>query len=86
MKKSLNSPAHLKLLHWLKAKREERRLTMREMAEILGIPHSFIGKTEQGERRLDVVEYLQYCKALGADPVEGLAAISERWPLRKPDN
>tara|TARA_Y100000296_G_scaffold42912_1_gene49359 strand:- start:121 stop:297 length:177 start_codon:yes stop_codon:yes gene_type:complete len=58
MKESLNSPAHSKLLLWLKAKREERGLTMREMAEILGIPHSFIGKTEQGERRLDVVEYL----------------------------
>ena len=86
MKKSLNSPAHLKLLQWLKAKREERGLTMREMAEILGIPHSFIGKTEQGERRLDVVEYLQYCKALNADPVEGLAAISDQWPLHEPDN
>jgi hypothetical protein len=36
------------------------------------MPHSFGGKVEQGERRLDVVEYLQYCQALDIKPEDGI--------------
>ncbi len=43
---------------------------MRELAERLDVIHSWIGKVELGERRLDVIEYIQYCKALGVDPIE----------------
>ena len=45
---------------------------MRELAERLDVIHSWIGKVELGERRLDVIEYIQYCKALGVDPIEGI--------------
>jgi transcriptional regulator with XRE-family HTH domain len=45
---------------------------MRELGEKLGVIHSWIGKIEQGERRLDIVEYLRICDALGIDPHEGL--------------
>lgn len=38
-------------------------------------PHSFIYKVEQGERRLDVVEYIWYCTALGVDPHTGIDAV-----------
>ncbi len=48
---------------------------MRELATKMKTPHSFIGKVEQGERRLDVVEYIRYCKALGVSPVEGLELL-----------
>jgi hypothetical protein len=50
---------------------------MRELAARLEAPHSLIGKVEQGERRLDVVEFLQYCEALKASPICGLEKI---WP------
>ena len=53
-------------------------MTMRDLAEKLGTPHSFVGKTEQGERRLDVVEFIQYCEALGVDPLEGIKEVMER--------
>ena len=76
MFKSLNSPEHDRLRAWLKSSRERQNMTMRELAEKLDAPHSFVGKTEQGERRLDVVEYVRYCKALGVDPAEGLSEIS----------
>lgn len=75
MFKSLNSPEHERLIAWLKERREEQGLTMRELAVRLGTPHSFVGKTEQGERRLDVIEYVQYCEALNVSPAEGLSAI-----------
>ena len=58
-----------KMAELLKESRAEERYTMRALSEKLGMPHSFIGKTEQQNRRLDVGEFIQYCHALEADPV-----------------
>tara|TARA_B110000977_G_C10664612_1_gene333225 strand:+ start:144 stop:269 length:126 start_codon:yes stop_codon:yes gene_type:complete len=41
---------------------------MLELALRLDVPHLFIGKVEQGERRLDVIEFIQYCKLLALTP------------------
>ncbi len=49
---------------------------MRDLAERLEVPHSFVGKVEQGERRLDVVEYIQYCEALNVSPLNGIQHIT----------
>lgn len=76
MFKSLNSPQNLKLIAWLKQQRSEQGLTMRDLAERLEVPHSFVGKVEQGERRLDVVEYIQYCEALNISPLIGIQHIT----------
>ena len=75
MEKSIYSPAQKQLLNWLKSKREESGLTMRAFAAELDKPHSFVGKVEQGERRLDVVEFVRYCKAMNIDPHEGITLI-----------
>lgn len=77
MYKSLNSPQNLKLLAWLKQQRCEQNLTMRDLAERLEVPHSFVGKVEQGERRLDVVEFIQYCEALSVSPCDGIEAATK---------
>ena len=45
---------------------------MRELARRLNVRHTWIGKIEQAERRLDLLEYLRLCEALGVDPHEGL--------------
>ena len=44
---------------------------MRELATRIGEPHSFVQKVESMERRLDVYEYDQYCRALDLDPKAG---------------
>ena len=75
MTKSLHSNEHRVLIDWLKKGRASQGVTMRELATKMKISHSFIGKVEQGERRLDVVEYIRYCKALGVSPVEGLVLL-----------
>ncbi|WP_342032989.1 helix-turn-helix transcriptional regulator [Pseudomonas migulae] len=36
----------------------------------LSKPQSFVSKYERGERRLDVIEFLEVCELLGADPHE----------------
>lgn len=78
MIKSINSPEGARLVAWLKQQREKKGLSMRDLAEKLGTPHSFVGKVEQRERRLDVVEFLHYCDALGVSPIDGLKAIRSK--------
>jgi transcriptional regulator with XRE-family HTH domain len=73
---SLHTAENKRLIVWLKGHREAQKLTMRQLAEKLGVPHSYVGKIEQAERRLDVAEYLTYCEALGVSPIDGLKVIN----------
>lgn len=75
MEKTIYSEDYARLLQWLRDQRKEKGVTMRELGERLGVIHSWIGKVELGERRLDLIEYAQYCRALGLDPHEGLDLI-----------
>lgn len=72
---SVSSDENKILMSWLKDKRKEKGHTMRTLSQIIGTPHSFVGKVENQERRLDIVEYIRYCRALEIDPIEGLAQI-----------
>ena len=81
MKKTIHSGEQDKLTTWLRKQREEKGLSMRELAVKLDKPHSFVGKVEQGERRLDVIEYVHYCKALGVSPITGLNATFNKRML-----
>lgn len=76
MGKTVSSEENGRLTKWLKQQRQERGHTMRSLAQLLGTPHSFIGKIENQERRLDVVEFIRYCKALEIDPMDGLKQIN----------
>ncbi|MBE0494290.1 MAG: helix-turn-helix domain-containing protein [Thiomicrospira sp.] len=73
--KTIYSPESERLSKWLRKQREARGLTMRQAAELINKPHSFIGKIEVGQRRLDVVEFVWYCEKLGFDPVSGIHAL-----------
>jgi len=75
MRKTIASPRYRKLVLWLKSNREGQGLSMRALADKLQVPHSFVQKIETMERRLDVMEYVSYCGALGIDPKEGLDLI-----------
>ena len=55
---------------FLKQKRKDRNLTQWELAKQLNMPLSFVGKYEQGERRLDVIELMDIAEALDFDPTE----------------
>lgn len=48
--------------------RQSKRLTQAEIATRLKKPQSFVSKYESGERRLDVVEFLEVCRALSIKP------------------
>ncbi len=50
-------------------------MTRAVLAERLGKPRSYVAKYELGERRLDVLEYLDIAAAIGFDPREPLGAL-----------
>lgn len=78
MDRSLYSKPYDKLREWLKEQRESQGgLTVRALSEKLETHHSIVGKIEKGDRKLDVVEFVQYCEALGVPPEEGLKIIKE---------
>ena len=76
MSKSIHSPQHTKLRALLVAARKRAGLTQQDVANQLGRPQSFVAKYEGGERRLDVVEFLQVAAVLGADPARIVRALS----------
>ncbi|WP_043839630.1 helix-turn-helix domain-containing protein [Muricoccus aerilatus] len=69
------SPRSTKLRELLRDRRLALGLLQGELAERLGQPQSFISKVEQGERRLDLEEVLDYAAALKLDPHEIVAAV-----------
>jgi len=48
----------------LRETRARLGLTQAELAERLGNSQAFVSKVERGERRLDVVELVEFCEAL----------------------
>ncbi|WP_192357211.1 helix-turn-helix domain-containing protein [Mesorhizobium mediterraneum] len=75
MPKSLRSPRHQRFLAQLVSLRKAKGLTQAQVAEKLGRPQSFVAKYEGGERRLDVIEFLEVTAALDADPCEILSSL-----------
>jgi transcriptional regulator with XRE-family HTH domain len=55
--------------------RQSSKLTQVQVAQRLHKPQSFVSKYERGERRLDVVEFLEVAKALEVNPSELLTQI-----------
>ena len=55
--------------------RKEAGLTQAALAARLGRPQSFISKYENGERRLDVVEFMEVAQAVGFDATKFLTKL-----------
>lgn len=76
---SVHSDEHCWLRELFLNRRHELALTQRALGEKLGVVHSFIGKVETGDRRLDIFEFIEYCKGLELDPISVLAEIERRF-------
>jgi len=62
---------------WLKAQREGQSLTLREVSERWGRHHSILGKIEQARRKIELVEFIELCEIINADPHEGISLLIE---------
>jgi transcriptional regulator with XRE-family HTH domain len=65
------------MLELLVRTRKAAGLTQQDLAGRLGRPQSFVSKVELGERRLDVIEFLELCRAIGVDPHQLLDDIAK---------
>ena len=68
VRESIFTDRHRQFRAMLIAERKRARLTQPELAAKLGRPKSYVAKIEIGDRRLDVMEYLDLASALGFDP------------------
>jgi len=73
--KSLYTSEWEALLGLLKELREAQGLTQEQLAKKLGRPQSMVSKIEAGERKLDVVQFIDYLQILDADPVAAMRRL-----------
>lgn len=76
MPKTIHTERHHKLRALLVAERKTRGLTQTVIAERLGKPPSYVAKYELGERRLDVLEFLDVAAAIGFDPCDLIRSLA----------
>ena len=57
--------------------RKQAKLAMAKVAAKIGIVHSFVGKIEGYDRRLDIAEFIHYCIALNQDASDVLSDVLE---------
>jgi transcriptional regulator with XRE-family HTH domain len=71
---SVYSTEYQLVIKILRDARIEKGITQAKLAEALGRPQSFIAKVENGERKLDVVEFALIARLLEVDA----GAVMER--------
>jgi transcriptional regulator with XRE-family HTH domain len=74
--KTLGSARHKALVHLIIAQREAAGLTQAQLAERLGEYQSFVARLESGQRRIDVVEFLELAVILAFDPAKAIKVMA----------
>lgn len=67
---SIHHNRYAKLRTVLKNERLRAGLTQVQIAKLLNMEQSNLSKIERGERYIDVLLFIDYCKACSADPVD----------------
>ena len=78
MTRSAFSRKHQYFLKLLAEARQTAGLTQVSLAKKLGRPQSFVSKYERGERRLDMIEFLEVARALSLDPIRIIQELERR--------
>lgn len=80
--KSTFTDAYALLLESLIALRKAKGVTQVELSKKLSKRQSFISNIERGVRRIDLIEFYAFVRALGGDPEEEFAALVKRLPKK----
>lgn len=78
MQKSLYSGDYRTMCQALIEVRKEAGLSQRQLANRLGVQHTWVSKVESAERRVDLIEFKWYCEACGVDPALVVKAVFGR--------
>lgn len=77
MGKTLGSKRHKALITLLTEQREAAGMTQTDLAEKLGEYQSFVARLESGQRRVDVMEFLDIAEVLRFDPAKAIATLKK---------
>jgi ribosome-binding protein aMBF1 (putative translation factor) len=80
--KSVFTPSYARFRELLIEARENAALTQYQLAARLKRPQSCVSKFERGERRLDVVEFIEVCKVLKMDPCSIIRELAKESASR----
>ena len=87
MTSSTHNPDYRLLLEVLREARKRLGVSQVELATRLGNTQTFVSKCERGERRIDLVEFVEFAEALGTKPelllVDYLSRRAGRSPTKK---
>ena len=75
MAKTLGSRRHKALIALLIERREAAGMTQTQLADRLGEHQSLVARLESGQRRVDVVEFLELAEVLGFDAGKVLGVV-----------
>jgi len=78
MPKSALTDAHSTIAAYLGELRREKGVNQVELARRLKTTQQYVSKIETCERRLDLVQFEAYVRALGADPAGAAAEVFRR--------
>lgn len=76
MPRSRQTARYKRLAELLLAARRSAGLHQVELSDRLGRPQTYVSKYERGERRLDVVEFLEVAEAIGCSAEAIVAALA----------
>lgn len=80
MAKTVFTGFHKHLIDTLIAARKRAGLTQTELAERLGKDQTFISLVERSQRRVDVLEFYAFSKAMNVNPLDLYAELIEKLP------
>ena len=78
MPNPMHAPRYAVLRRLLVEIREEQTLTQVDVSQRLGKPQSYVSKYERGERRIDIIEFIDIANALGIKPVDAMKRLSRK--------
>lgn len=83
MKKSIHTPEYKKFVRLLVAARKRAKLSQIQLAKLLDRPKSVVASIEIGQRRVDIIEFLEIARHLKIDPHEIIDALNRKQPSHK---
>ena len=75
--KPINDAAYARFLERLKAARKQAGISQELLASRLQKHQTFVSKVENGERLLDLVEYLRWAREIDADALKLLQPLAD---------
>ena len=77
MIRTLDSPRHEALRAFLVERRKIAGLRQADLAKRLGRSQSYVSHIEIGQKRIALIELIEWAEALGFDPEEAITDISK---------